>query len=88
MLEDVNLNHEGDAWFGEMTELSDGSFEQPVFYQHEDTVKYCLAIGEDPVDVKRDWAYEFLDIFGENEHDPDVDEEGDDELPEFITGKQ
>lgn len=66
---DKNLKEDGDFYFGQKFKTSDGMYEMAVYYLYGDQMHTYIAVGEDNIDLMRDWAFEWLDIFGNGEDD-------------------
>lgn len=62
------LKEDGDYYFGNKLKTSDGMLEMAVYYQFGGEKHVYIAVGEDSIDLYRDWAFEWLDIFGDGEN--------------------
>lgn len=74
---DHKLQEDGDFYFGEKFSTADGMLEMPVYYMVDGEKQVYMAVGEDNIDLMRDWAFEWLDIFGNGDPDDDGPETAD-----------
>lgn len=80
---DNKLKEDGDFYFGQKLKHSDGMLEVAVYYQYAGEKHVYIAVGEDNIDLMRDWAFEWLDIFGNGGVDDDgSDNETDTDQPD------
>ena len=81
MIEHKILKDDGDYYFGQKFKTADGMWECAIYYLYGGEIHTYIAVGEDNIDLLRDWAFEWLDIFGNGEEE-DTDDADDSAQPD------
>jgi hypothetical protein len=59
----LDLDQEGSFVTGSTRFDHSSGYEQDIFFVHKSKVKFYMAIGEDELDLNRDWAFEYARLF-------------------------
>lgn len=59
----LDLSKDGDFVLGATRFDHSTRYESDIYYVHDGKVMHYLAVGDDKLDVERDWAFEYASIY-------------------------